>query len=58
LKVAPYLKDLPIDTIRRPVVNSRLDYVSNALRKVRTVINRGLDIVTGRAIASPGARFR
>jgi hypothetical protein len=58
LVVAPYLKDLPIDIIRRPVVNSRLDYLSNALRKVRTVINRGLDIVTGRAIASPGARLR
>jgi hypothetical protein len=56
--VAPYLKDLPIDTIRKPVVVSPLDHVSNALRKVRTVINRGLDIVTGRAIASPGARLR
>jgi hypothetical protein len=58
LMVASYLKELQIETIRRPTVASRRDHVSNALRKVRAVINRGLDIVTGRAIASPGAPVR
>jgi hypothetical protein len=53
LRVAPYLKDLPMDTIRKPAVASRSDHVSNALRRVRAVINRGLDIVTGRTIAAP-----
>jgi hypothetical protein len=58
LTVAPHLKDQPIETIRKPTVASRSDHVSNALRKARAVINRGLDLVTGRAIASPGARVR
>ena len=51
--VASYLKDLPIERIRKLTVTSPRDHVSNALRKVRAGINRGLDIVTGRAIASP-----
>jgi hypothetical protein len=58
LTVAPHLKDMPIETIRKPTVASRSDHVSNALRRARAVINRGLDLVTGRAIASPGARVR
>ncbi len=58
LTVASHLKDLPIETIRKPAVASRRDHVSNALRRVRAVINRGLDIVTGRAIPSPDAPAR
>jgi hypothetical protein len=58
LTVGPHLEDQPIETIRKPTVASRSDHVSNALRKARAVINRGLDLFTGRAIAAPGARVR
>ena len=57
-EVAPYLENLPMETIRRHTVASPRDHVSNALRNVRTVLNRGLDVITGRAIATPGARIR
>jgi hypothetical protein len=40
---------------RKPTAVAWHDHVSNALRKVRAMVNRGLDIVTGRAIAAPGA---
>jgi hypothetical protein len=53
--VAPYLAHLPIETIRRHSVANPRDHVSNALRNARTALNRGLDIVTGRAIAAPDA---
>jgi hypothetical protein len=49
--IAPYLKDQQIETIRTPVVTNPGDRVFNALRKTRVMANRGLDIVTGRAIA-------
>ena len=58
LTVAPYLEHLPAWTIRKPVVAGRLGHVSNALRKGRAVVNRGLDIVTGRAIAMPAMPMR
>jgi hypothetical protein len=53
LTAASHLEELPIKIIRKPVVASRRDHVSNALRSARAVINRGLDIITGRAIATP-----
>ncbi len=56
--VAKYLENLPMETIRRYTVASPRDHVSNALRNVRTVLNRGLDVITGRAIATPGAPVR
>ena len=49
--MAPYLKEQQIETIRKPVVTNPGDRVSNALRKARVMANRGLDIITGRAIA-------
>jgi hypothetical protein len=58
LMVAPYLEHLLGKTIRKLAVANRLDHVSNALRKARVVVNRGLDIVTGRAIATPTAPGR
>jgi len=48
--VAPYLKDQQLETIRKPAVTSSRDRITNALRKARMMVNRGLDIVTGRAI--------
>ena len=51
LTAASYLGDLQIETIRRPTVAA--GRVPNALRRVRTLGIRGLDIVTGRAIAVP-----
>jgi hypothetical protein len=48
--VAVYLKDQQLETIRKPAVTSPLHRISNALRKTRIMVNRGLDIVTGRAI--------
>ena len=57
-KVAPYLKGRHLDAIRKPVVTSLRDRPFNALRKVRTMLNRGLDIVTGRANAVRNAPVR
>jgi hypothetical protein len=50
--VAPLLKEQQIETIRKPVVTTPGDRLSNAFRKTRTIANRGLDILTGRAIAA------
>jgi hypothetical protein len=58
LTVAAHRDDQEIKTIRKPVVLSYRDRIPNALRKVRAVTIRGLDIVTGRAIASPDGRGR
>lgn len=55
---APYLKDEPIVVIRKPVETSLADRLPNALRKARMTINRGLDIVTGRAIPVRDAAAR
>ncbi len=49
--VAPYLKEQQGETIRKPVVAGPGDRIPNALRKTRMMVNRGLDIITGRAIA-------
>ena len=58
LTAASHLKNLPVETIRKLTVSSPRDYLSNALRKVRAVTIRGLDIVTGRAIVSPDSTVR
>lgn len=48
---APHLQGAQIETIRRPVEANLGERLSNMLRKIRTIAYRGLDIVTGRAIA-------
>jgi hypothetical protein len=53
ITAAAHLGDLQTDTIRRPTVAS--GRVPNALRRVRTLGIRGLDVLTGRAIAIPDA---
>jgi hypothetical protein len=58
LEAKPYLEEGQLTAIRTPAVGARRDHVSNALRKARALINRGLDIVTGRAIATPGGPLR
>jgi hypothetical protein len=50
--VAPHLKDDQLNTIRKPVVTNLGDRMFNALRKARMMGIRGLDILTGRAIAA------
>ena len=50
--VAPYLKEQQGETIRKPVVAGPGDRILNVLRKTRMIANRGLDIITGRAIAA------
>jgi hypothetical protein len=52
LTVVPYLSE-QAEIIRKPVVTGFRDRIPNALRKARVTVNRGLDIVTGRAIAVP-----
>jgi len=47
----PHLQGAQIETIRRPVEANLGERLSNMLRKIRTIAYRGLDIVTGRAIA-------
>jgi hypothetical protein len=51
--VALHLEQEQTETIRRLAVTGSRDHVSNTLRKVRAVFNRSLDIITGRAIATP-----
>jgi hypothetical protein len=47
--VAPWLGAQQVNSIRKPVAVNLGDRLSNALRKARVTLNRGLDIVTGRA---------
>jgi hypothetical protein len=49
---SPYLGEQQAETIRKPVAVNPGDRIPNALRKMRMVVNRGLDIITGRAIAA------
>ncbi|QWG17074.1 hypothetical protein KMZ68_19095 [Bradyrhizobium sediminis] len=58
LTVAAHRDDQEIKAIRKPSVRSYRDRLPNALRKVRAATIRGLDIVTGRAIASPDNQGR
>ena len=48
--VAVYLGDQQLETIRKAAVTNPLHRISNAAREARIMVNRGLDIVTGRAI--------
>jgi hypothetical protein len=48
--VSSFLGEQPTATIRKPAGTAPRDRISNALRKARIVVNRGVDIVTGRAI--------
>jgi hypothetical protein len=58
LTVGSLIEAAPVATIRKPTVVTWRDHVSNALRKARAAVNHGLDIITGRAIAAPGAADR
>ena len=51
---SPHLEDEPIETIRKPAVGSRWIMCSTRSARRRALIYRGLDIVTGRAIAVAG----
>lgn len=55
LTAMPYLRGQQAAIIRKPVVTGFRDRIPNTLRKVRVMVNRGLDIITGRAIAVPNA---
>jgi hypothetical protein len=48
---APLLQGQQLETIRKPVAGNLIDRLLNALRKGRMMVYRGLDIVTGRAVA-------
>jgi hypothetical protein len=54
----PYLQDDEIKIIRKLAIGSHLDHVLNVFRRTRALVFRGLDIVTGRAIASPSTSAR
>jgi hypothetical protein len=58
LAAASHIEESSIQTIRKPAVANRSDHVSNALRKARVMVNRGLDIVTGRTVATPDVPVR
>jgi hypothetical protein len=58
LEARPYLQDDPTKIIRKPAIGSPLDHLFNVFRRARTLAFRGLDIVTGRAIASPSSSAR
>jgi len=51
--VVSYLEGERTETIRRPSVGAPQDRVVNVLRSMRGMLNRGLDIVTGRTITVP-----
>ncbi|MGY4237940.1 hypothetical protein ACVIIW_006887 [Bradyrhizobium sp. USDA 4449] len=51
--VAPLLADDCSEIVRKWAVGSRIDHLLNMFRRVRTVVLRGLDVVTRRAIAAP-----
>jgi hypothetical protein len=48
---APHLQGQQTETIRKPVEANLGERLLNMLRKLRITAYRGLDIVTGRAIA-------
>jgi hypothetical protein len=51
--VAPHLEGERTETVRRPSVGAPQDRVVNVLRSMRGMVNRGLDMLTGRTIAVP-----
>jgi hypothetical protein len=50
-KILPYLPEPRADAIRKPVVTGFPDRISNAIRRARIALYRGLDIATSRANA-------
>lgn len=56
--IAPWLRGQRTDAIRKPVATNLADRLSNALRRLRITLNRGLDIVTGRTNVVRDARIR
>jgi hypothetical protein len=57
-EASSHLKDEAVEVIRKPAVGSQLDHVLNVFRKARAAAFRGIDVVSGRAIASPGGSVR
>jgi hypothetical protein len=57
-QAAPYLEDESIKNIRKPAVGTRMDHLLNAFRQARGLAFRGIDVVTGRAIAPPDGSVR
>jgi hypothetical protein len=51
--VAPHLEGERTETVRRLSVGAPQDRVVNVLRSMRGMVNRGLDMLTGRTIAVP-----
>jgi hypothetical protein len=49
--LAPLLQGEQFETVRKPVAGNFIERFMNALRRIWTVVFRGVDIVTGRAIA-------
>ena len=49
--LAPLLQGEQFETVRKPVAGNLIERFMNALRRIWTVVFRGVDIVTGRAIA-------
>jgi hypothetical protein len=58
LDVRPYLGDQQIEIVRKPAAGSLLGHLLNMFRSTRAVAFRGIDVVTRRAIASPGGSVR
>jgi hypothetical protein len=58
LEASSHLEAEQIETIRKPAVGTRLDHVSNVFRKARALAFRGIDVATGRTIASPSSSVR
>jgi hypothetical protein len=58
LDVRSYLGDQRIEIVRKPAAGSQLGHLLNMFRSTRAVAFRGIDVVTGRAIASPAGSVR
>jgi hypothetical protein len=58
LEATPYLQQDQIKIIRKLAIGGPLDHLFNAVRRTRALAFRGLDIVTGRAIAAPSGSAR
>jgi hypothetical protein len=57
-EAAPLLGNDPVQSVRKWAVGTGADRVLNLLREARTVAFRSVDVVTRRAIASPGRSIR
>jgi hypothetical protein len=52
-EASPYLDRGSGEIVRTLAVGNQLDHVLNVARKARAMTNRGIDVLTGRAIAVP-----